>query len=45
MAGIFLLAKRSKPPLTPRPAKIYGPFCLSSNSIVRAVFPVRDVVD
>ncbi len=41
--GIFRLAKRRRPPLTPRPANIYGPFCLSSNSIVRAVSPVRDV--
>ena len=44
IAGIFRLAKRRSPPLTPRPANIYGPFCLSSNSIVRAVSPVRDVV-
>jgi len=44
IAGIFLLAKRRRPPLTPRPANIYGPFCLSSNSIVRAVSPVRVVV-
>lgn len=26
MAGILRLAKRRRPPLTPRPAKMYGPF-------------------
>jgi hypothetical protein len=44
IAGILRLAKRRRPPLTPRPAKIYGPFFLSSNSSVRAVSPGRDVV-
>ncbi len=43
IAGILRLAKRRRPPLTPRPAKMYGPFLLSSNSIVRAVLPGRDV--
>ena len=42
MEGIFRLAKRRRPPLTPRPANIYGPFFCSSNSMVRAVSPVRD---
>ena len=44
IAGILRLAKRSRPPLTPRPAKMYGPFFLSSNSMVRAVSPGRAVV-
>jgi hypothetical protein len=41
MAGILRLAKRRSAPLTPRPAKMYGPFFSSSNSIARAV--PRDV--
>lgn len=43
MAGIFRLAKSRRPPPTPKPVKMYGAFFFNSDSIVRAVSPVRGV--
>jgi hypothetical protein len=42
IAGILRLAKRRRPPLTPRPAKMYGPFFRSSHSMVDEPSFARD---